>query len=342
MNLSRKLFTGIVVAVVLVPIGCGKPRYAIDEIRAHAEALQASEVFQYPLEDYFPKIPVTSGDPPKGGMYHVGEDSFAPAGTPVYAIGDGIIRFSGRMKGYGWLIIIDHPDENVYSLYGHLSKSRWKKNPGEVNKGELIAYLAEGEEGETLESHLHFGIRIGQMADYPSRGERRWMAGHINRHPDEMGWYHASEIIGESEPMRAWKQFIKNYEDLVTRSDLTVDDFRITSGQHNEMEDLDTVIKREFGEGFRLADWNDVLALRENDKDWVDRLGFEEGEGNSLLVSRDGYKIWHRRQFFMRRFNHQKSEVFQVHDDIDNRLVCLGSWYDLNMRALAVRETAMK
>ena len=80
---------------------------------------------------------MTDTDPPKGEKHHTAEDSFAPAGTPVYAIGDGIISYSGKARGYGWLIIIDHPVENVYSLYGHLSTSRWKKSSGKVKKGEL-------------------------------------------------------------------------------------------------------------------------------------------------------------------------------------------------------------
>ena len=59
-------------------------------------------------------------------QYHAAEDYKRPAGTPIYALADGRISFSGTEGGYGWLIIIDHPQANLYSLYGHLSPSRWK------------------------------------------------------------------------------------------------------------------------------------------------------------------------------------------------------------------------
>jgi murein DD-endopeptidase MepM/ murein hydrolase activator NlpD len=108
-------------------------------------------------------------------QFHAAEDYKAPAGTPVYAIADGRITFSGATGGYGLLIIIDHPQVNLYSLYGHLSPSRWKlETDTEVKRGDLIAYLGDPDEnGGSAESpvvpHLHFGIRAGQTADYPAK-----------------------------------------------------------------------------------------------------------------------------------------------------------------------------
>jgi murein DD-endopeptidase MepM/ murein hydrolase activator NlpD len=101
------------------------------------------------------------------------------------------------MGGYGWLIVIDHPQANLYSLYGHLSPSRWRLESGPVEKGELIAYLGDPDEnGErTLETHLHFGVRAGQRADYPGIGEWRWQAGWVKACPEDLGWLKPSEII---------------------------------------------------------------------------------------------------------------------------------------------------
>ena len=76
-----------------------------------------------------------------GGMFHAAEDLQQPAGTEVYAMADGEVSFSGTMGGYGWLVIVDHPEVNVYSLYGHLSPSRWRAEPGPVAKGDLVGYL---------------------------------------------------------------------------------------------------------------------------------------------------------------------------------------------------------
>jgi murein DD-endopeptidase MepM/ murein hydrolase activator NlpD len=138
-------------------------------------------------------------------QFHAAEDYKRPAGTPVYAMADGRISFSGTAGGYGWLIIIDHPQVNLYSLYGHLSPSRWKLEIGtEVKRGDLIAYLGDsdengGSEEDPLEPHLHFGIRAGQTADYPSKGEWRFMAGWIRLCPQDLGWLQPSVVITSQE-----------------------------------------------------------------------------------------------------------------------------------------------
>ena len=132
--------------------------------------------------------------------YHAAEDYFQPAGTPVYAMANGKVSFSGPMGGYGWLIIIDHPQANIYSLYGHLSPSRWYAAVGPVEKGDLIAYLGDDYENggslkQPLKPHLHLGIRAGQRNDYSAKGEWRWMAGWIRPCPADIGWLRPSEVI---------------------------------------------------------------------------------------------------------------------------------------------------
>jgi len=138
-------------------------------------------------------------------QFHAAEDYKRSAGSPVYAMADGRISFSGTAGGYGWLIIIDHPQANLYSLYGHLSPSRWKLEKGtDVKRGDLIAYLGDPDENggsakSPLVPHLHFGIRAGQMADYPGRGEWRWMAGWIKFCSQDLGWLQPSLIITSEE-----------------------------------------------------------------------------------------------------------------------------------------------
>jgi murein DD-endopeptidase MepM/ murein hydrolase activator NlpD len=146
-------------------------------------------------------------------QFHAAEDYKRPAGTPVYAMADGRVSFSGTAGGYGWLIIIDHPQANLYSLYGHLSPSRWKQASGmDVKRGDLIAYLGDpdengGSEKSPLEPHLHFGIRAGQRDDYPGRAEWRWMAGWIRLCPQDIGWLQPSIVItGQEIPIGGFPQ----------------------------------------------------------------------------------------------------------------------------------------
>jgi murein DD-endopeptidase MepM/ murein hydrolase activator NlpD len=163
--------------------------------------------FQFPLEDpgsytqpIMTNFAVCGQDTPTRRECHAAEDYLGDPGTPVYAMADGELSFSGPAGGYGWLIIIDHPQVNLYSLYGHLSPSRWQAEPGPVEKGELIGYLGDPDENggspeHPLIPHLHFGIRAGQRTDYPGTGEWRWMAGWITICPQDSGWLQPSAVI---------------------------------------------------------------------------------------------------------------------------------------------------
>lgn len=191
------------------------PSYSSDFNLSEAKTYSADDSlpFQFPLDKYEPGSPKykssfvmmgrSSRDTPY--KYHAAEDSHHPPGTPVYAMADGYISFSGRAGGYGWLIIIDHPQANLYSLYGHLSPSRWRLRSGtDVKKGELIAYLGDPDENggskkNPLVPHLHFGIRAGQTADYPGKGEWRFMAGWIYPCPQDLGWLQPSLVITSQE-----------------------------------------------------------------------------------------------------------------------------------------------
>ena len=201
--------------MILLVVGCTQstgpcpPQPLADLSGAAAFASDNQFPFQFPLEalgddDVVDTAHFCEGSRPTPGMYHAAEDYWRPPGTPVYAMAAGKVSFSGRMRGYGWLVIIDHPQANLYSLYGHLSPSRWRLEPGPVEKGELIGYLGDSDENggsaeKPLRPHLHFGIRAGQRADYPSMGEWRWQAGWIRLCPADVGWLHPSMIIANQQ-----------------------------------------------------------------------------------------------------------------------------------------------
>jgi murein DD-endopeptidase MepM/ murein hydrolase activator NlpD len=203
------LLTILIFSVILLS-GCVEysescPSYetvSLSEANTHADNTELP--FRFPLDNFHAGlygVRFAESSTPSAGKYHAAEDYYRPPGTPVFAMADGIVSFCGPMGGYGWLIIIDHPQANLYSLYGHLSPSRWYIESGVlVEKGQLIAYLGDSDENggsseHPLTPHLHFGIRAGQRADYPGGGEWRWQAGWIKYCPQDLDWLQPPLII---------------------------------------------------------------------------------------------------------------------------------------------------
>ncbi len=84
---------------------------------------------------------------------HDGIDFALPMGTPLYAVDEGNVVFSGP-GDYGITIIIQHAWGKSY--YGHLSKTDVPTET-HVTKGMLIGY--SGNTGESTGPHLHFGMK---------------------------------------------------------------------------------------------------------------------------------------------------------------------------------------
>jgi murein DD-endopeptidase MepM/ murein hydrolase activator NlpD len=89
---------------------------------------------------------------------HHGLDYAAPAGTPVSAVGEGTVLFSGYKKQYGNLVIIRHPN-TWKTYYGHLSRiAKDVKKGRKVAQGQVIG--AVGSTGFATGPHLHYEVRI--------------------------------------------------------------------------------------------------------------------------------------------------------------------------------------
>ncbi len=87
--------------------------------------------------------------------FHAGMDFSAPAGTPVYAPGDGVVtRADNRVSGYGNHIRIDH-GFGYTTLYGHLHKYNVRRGQ-KVKRGDLIGFV--GNTGRSTGPHLHYEI----------------------------------------------------------------------------------------------------------------------------------------------------------------------------------------
>lgn len=88
---------------------------------------------------------------------HLGIDYAAPTGTPVSAVADGTVTFSGWKGGYGNYVEIRHPLGYV-SAYGHLSRRASGAKAGRrVRQGDLIGYV--GSTGLSTGPHLDFRVR---------------------------------------------------------------------------------------------------------------------------------------------------------------------------------------
>jgi murein DD-endopeptidase MepM/ murein hydrolase activator NlpD len=96
---------------------------------------------------------------------HTGTDYAAPMGTPVRAIGDGVVIFAGQKGGYGNMIDIRHRNGMV-SRYGHMRNFAKGIKPGtRVAMGSTIGFV--GMTGWATGPHLHFEIRVGGVAHDP-------------------------------------------------------------------------------------------------------------------------------------------------------------------------------
>jgi len=96
---------------------------------------------------------------------HTGTDYAAAEGTPVRAIGDGVVIFAGRKGGYGNMIDIRHRNGMV-SRYGHMRGFASGIRPGShVAMGSTIGYV--GMTGWATGPHLHFEIRVDGVAKNP-------------------------------------------------------------------------------------------------------------------------------------------------------------------------------
>ncbi|MGQ0646261.1 MAG: peptidoglycan DD-metalloendopeptidase family protein [Gemmatimonadaceae bacterium] len=140
----------------------GKPRY-FDEngksmramfLRAPLEFRRISSVFglrRHPILGVFRK--------------HQGTDYAASSGTPVRAIGAGVVVNAGRMGGYGNAVDVRHPNGFV-SRYGHLRAFAKGVQRGiRVGIGETIGYV--GMTGLATAPHLHFEVLVGGVQRNP-------------------------------------------------------------------------------------------------------------------------------------------------------------------------------
>lgn len=101
----------------------------------------------------------------RGGRLHKGVDITAPPGTEINVAYSGTVTYTGFLRDYGNVIIVEH-GKDVVTVYAHNEINLVKKSD-KVNKGDVIARL--GSTGRSTGPHLHFEIRVDNKPIDPSK-----------------------------------------------------------------------------------------------------------------------------------------------------------------------------
>jgi len=111
-------------------------------------------------------VPISSGFGPRScagcSSYHLGLDMNPGEGTPIQAIGDGVVIETGNPSGaFGVYAIIQHESngQKFTSLYAHMLEGSLALEVGQtVTAGTLVGQV--GSTGQSTGAHLHFGIYL--------------------------------------------------------------------------------------------------------------------------------------------------------------------------------------
>ena len=88
-------------------------------------------------------------------MSHNGLDLIAPAGDPVFAVADGVVKeIIKSRKGLGNVVVIDHGNGYV-TRYAHLADIETRKGR-KVRRGTRLGYV--GVSGNSFAPHLHYEV----------------------------------------------------------------------------------------------------------------------------------------------------------------------------------------
>jgi len=136
-----------------------RPRPRLPSLKGPAPFSRFKGRLEWPLEGNLSRM----DDPRRHGVLIE-----APEGRPVKTVGGGRVVFSGWIKGYGLVIIIDH-GERYYTLLAHLEESEVKVGQG-VEAGQEVGL--SGRAG-LARSGVYFEIRHQDQALDPAG----WLAG---------------------------------------------------------------------------------------------------------------------------------------------------------------------
>ncbi|MDW8339828.1 MAG: M23 family metallopeptidase, partial [Thermoleophilia bacterium] len=121
------------------------------------------------------------------GGWHHGEDIFAPLGTPVLAVADGVLHTIGFTPIGGYRLWLRDREGNEF-YYAHLSAySPLAVEGREVRAGEVIGFVGDTGDAEGGAPHLHFEIHPAAMLGLGYDGV-------IAPYPVLLAWRRAEDI----------------------------------------------------------------------------------------------------------------------------------------------------
>ena len=92
------------------------------------------------------------------GGWHHGDDIFAPIGSPVLAVADGVVFSVGWNAVGGWRLWLQDTRGNEF-YYAHLSGySPLAVDGSVVRAGDVLAFVGDSGDAEGTPPHLHFEI----------------------------------------------------------------------------------------------------------------------------------------------------------------------------------------
>ena len=148
--------SGNVVSGGGTPITSSEP--SISESKS-VETRDLGGAFSYPLSNarltskYGRRKDPVSG---KAGTMHNGIDLAAPLGTPIPAVGDGVVRDIGYNKISGHWIEIQHSN-GLVTRYQHCNTKPTPLKGDSIKRGQVIAEV--GKTGKATGPHLHFEVK---------------------------------------------------------------------------------------------------------------------------------------------------------------------------------------
>lgn len=157
------------------------PVVAVPQVAGTAATPQTTPRYVFPVFGTNAKFSSDYGSPRAGTGWHHGNDIFAPIGTPVLAIADGVLSKVGvNTLGGNRLWLRDDLGNTYY--YAHLSGYAAHVRDGvRVRSGEIIAFVGNTGQAITTPPHLHFEIHPG---DGPS----------VDPYPYLVAWQRGTDV----------------------------------------------------------------------------------------------------------------------------------------------------